>query len=156
MTKGADGVYGGLEGVNNFSLANGVLKNYKMPAAPDDPQDPDWHVPAPLQDAVDRMLSKGYHKTWGTFASTKWRGDNAEGVTQYLSLEQIHNKLHVRTFHASSTMMILQSCRLTKHIDSSSLEAINTQAQVPSVICAASPLPLSIQFSGCITGEFPL
>jgi hypothetical protein len=27
---------------------------------------------------------------------------------------------------------------------------------VPSVICAASPLPLSIQFSGCITGEFPL
>ena len=43
--------------------------------------------------AAKRLLTKGTFTTWGAFASTKWFAE--QEVTEYLSLEYIHNNVHV-------------------------------------------------------------
>lgn len=53
--------------------------------------------PGSLSDAVNRMFSEGYNSNWGQFASTKWiaKGKGCPN-TVYISLEYIHNNIHVR------------------------------------------------------------
>jgi tyrosinase len=54
-----------------------------------------WN-PGTLADAVNRMYSDKYNSTWGQFASTKWMAEGHENLhTGYLSLEYIHNNVHV-------------------------------------------------------------
>jgi hypothetical protein len=53
-------------------------------------------VPSSLSESVNRMFTPQYNSTSGTFASTKWyRELEADLQTGYLSLEYIHNNVHV-------------------------------------------------------------
>lgn len=52
--------------------------------------------PGTLADAVSRMFSDGYHSTYEQFSTTKWYGSKKTQVASgYLSLEYIHNNVHV-------------------------------------------------------------
>ena len=82
----------GTDGVNNWSSCNAAMK------------DPPWYAQngGSLTDAVSRMLSPGYFDDWGSFASTVH--NDPHSASDYLSLEYIHNVIHVShlaTFHAS-------------------------------------------------------
>lgn len=99
--------------MNNGWQANAVLaamKKHWYDPDPDDSQDSEdgagaegkdreaeFTGPGSLSDAVNRMLSPGYHKYWEQFSSTKWLSDHhpTEHATGYLSLEYIHNNVHV-------------------------------------------------------------
>ena len=62
-------------------------------------------IPTSLQDAVSRMFSPDYNGTWGTFSSTKWFVEMEEDLqTGYMSLEYIHNNVHVRDI--STTLLL--------------------------------------------------
>ncbi|KAK7424587.1 hypothetical protein QQZ08_008597 [Neonectria magnoliae] len=89
--------YTGLTGVNNFNAANDFIANMQKPDH--------WYAynPGNLSDSVNRMLSKDYNHTWGTFASTKWINDANKGKddkdkdessSAWLSLEYVHNNVH--------------------------------------------------------------
>lgn len=53
--------------------------------------------PTTLGDAVARMFTLEYNPTWGEFASTKWYNEGNASMTKgFLSLEYIHNNMHVR------------------------------------------------------------
>lgn len=55
-----------------------------------------FESPGTLADAVSRMLSDGYHSTYEQFSTTKWWDSKKALVsTGYLSLEYIHNNIHV-------------------------------------------------------------
>lgn len=71
-----------VNGVNNWDYCNQALA------------DPQWYGQdgGSLADAVSRMFSYG-DLSWETFASTKW--NNPSTNAEYLSLEYIHNVLHV-------------------------------------------------------------
>lgn len=61
-------------------------------------KDPEWHDEhhtTTIQDAVGRMFSDGYHTTWASFASTAHNNPRDTHNSDYLSLEHIHNTLHV-------------------------------------------------------------
>jgi tyrosinase len=54
--------------------------------------------PGNLADSVNRMFTKAYNTTWGEFASTKWNNEkHTNPKTGYMSLEYIHNNVHVST-----------------------------------------------------------
>ena len=74
-----------INGVNNWEEANAALSG------------PGWYGESggSLADAVKRMLSPGYFKSWETFASTRWNNPKDIGNTEFLSLEYIHNVIHV-------------------------------------------------------------
>ena len=81
----------GTDGVNNWSSCNAAMK------------DPPWYAQngGSLTDAVSRMLSPGYFDDWGSFASTVH--NDPHSASDYLSLEYIHNVIHVSylvTFYA--------------------------------------------------------
>lgn len=95
--------------MNNTSAANLGMETVPL----------EWYGgnPGTLADSINRMFSPEYNTTWGTFASTKWDAErksakngkmdnkNANGNTEgeeegedgkgYLSLEYIHNNVHV-------------------------------------------------------------
>lgn len=52
-----------------------------------------------IPDAVYRMLSDEYLKNWDTFSTTAYGPKDTESATEYLSLEFIHNNLHVILGH---------------------------------------------------------
>jgi hypothetical protein len=109
--------YIGLEGVNNAWAANSVFASMREVNKWYDPgkETKPFEGPGTFSDAVQRMFSPGYYKYWEQFTSTKWygewkAGDDHDGSeqpydpahhpsdppTSYLSLEYIHNNLHVR------------------------------------------------------------
>ena len=56
-----------------------------------------------LGSVVSRMLSLGYFTFFELFASTKWnRRDKPQGNTNYLSIEDIHNVVHVSILSGTS------------------------------------------------------
>ena len=77
----------GLNGVNNWPACDAAMKC------------PPWYSYAKdrssLSDAVSRMLSPGYFDDWGSFASTIHNKPKSKSATNYLSLEYIHNVIHV-------------------------------------------------------------
>ena len=88
----------GLEGVNNIQKVNDVMADF-----PFYPMNKSIPVPSSLSEAVNRMFTPEYNGTWGTFASTKWyREKEADIQTGYLSLEYIHNNVHVCRIYTSS------------------------------------------------------
>ncbi|RWA09877.1 hypothetical protein EKO27_g5246 [Xylaria grammica] len=100
ITQTGDNAYAGLEGVNNFEAANESINKYSDPSLnpyPEgDPNHDKWVAPGSLADAVNRMFSKDYNRTWATFASTKWWNDSERKIsTGYMSLEYIHNNVHI-------------------------------------------------------------
>jgi tyrosinase len=70
-------------GVENFAATNSALQN------------PQWSDGATgnIGELVYRLFTKDYFKSWETFASTKYYKDHPD--TDYLSLEYIHNNIHV-------------------------------------------------------------
>ena len=72
-----------VHGVNNWESCNQALA------------DPQWYAKdgGSLADAVNRMLCPTYLESWEPFASTKW--NNPKSSTNYLSIEYIHNIVHV-------------------------------------------------------------
>ncbi|KAI0850711.1 common central domain of tyrosinase-domain-containing protein [Daldinia vernicosa] len=97
--KAQNGTLTGLEGVNNFTVANEWINSFSTEAYnpyPKDHEDYDkWVAPGSLADAVNRMFSKDYNQTWATFASTKWWEESEDKIsTGYISLEYIHNNVH--------------------------------------------------------------
>lgn len=66
------------------------------PSNKDESSSTPWWNPGSFSDAVNRMLSPGYSSTWAQFASTKWYGERkSDDGLGYLSLEYIHNNVHV-------------------------------------------------------------
>ena len=55
-----------------------------------------------FQEAVGRLLSPGYADNWEVFASTVHNSPTAKHATNFLSLEYIHNVLHVSCVHLAS------------------------------------------------------
>lgn len=109
--------YTGLEGVNNAWAANGVFASMREVNKWYNPgkETKPFLGPGTFSDAVSRMFSKDYYKYWEQFTSTKWYGEWTtppkdddsnqkydplhhpdHPPTSYLSLEYIHNNLHVR------------------------------------------------------------
>ncbi|KAM0425576.1 hypothetical protein ACHAPT_009107 [Fusarium lateritium] len=83
--------YTGLDGVNNFMAANRFFGAETVGK-----NAPNWlkYNPGNLSDKVNRMMTKGFTATWGIFASTKWDRES-RNPSSYLSLEAIHNTVHV-------------------------------------------------------------
>ena len=84
------------DGVDNWEKCNYALA------------DPPWYGlgSGPLADAVNRMLSPGYFRHWESFAST--RHNDPKRATHYMSLEYIHNLVHVSHIGGSSTSIELE------------------------------------------------
>ncbi|KAI1084788.1 common central domain of tyrosinase-domain-containing protein [Whalleya microplaca] len=111
--KVSDKEYTGLEGVNNFAVANQFFADfskhwynpYNDKNKPDHPEwDQEVKPPGTLADAVNRMFSSEYNSTWGTFATTKWWAESEQSLsTGYMSLEYIHNNIHNMTGGTSLT-----------------------------------------------------
>ena len=81
----------GLEGVNNITMVNEVMADFPFYQMKNQPK-----VPSSLSESVNRMFTSEYNGTWGTFASTKWWHESEADIqTGYLSLEYIHNNVHV-------------------------------------------------------------
>jgi tyrosinase len=98
LTDDGGKTYRGLEGVNNFSEANIIFGNFENNwyNPYNEEKESEFKPPGTLADAVNRLFSPQYSDTWGTFASTKWFAESAQNVsTGYLSLEYIHNNVHV-------------------------------------------------------------
>jgi tyrosinase len=60
-------------------------------------ENPDWQDPSvtgTIRDNVHRILTESYFKSWEPFTTTKYY--DSQGGTEWLSLEQIHNMIHVR------------------------------------------------------------
>jgi tyrosinase len=70
-------------GVENFTGTNSAL------------QDPRWSDGATgsIGELVYRLFTPNYFQSWETFASTKFHREHPG--TDYLSLEYIHNNIHV-------------------------------------------------------------
>lgn len=95
-----DGNYSGLEGLNEWKVVNKTLndtvENWINPFPNENDKFPYSERPSTLADAVSRMFSPDYNSTWGSFASTKWFQESESTLsTGYLSLEYIHNNIHV-------------------------------------------------------------
>lgn len=98
----------GLDGVNNPWEANKQLSAMtwypltdKQRADKEHHTDPcfKWN-PGTLADSINRMFSRDYNKNWGEFASTKWiKEGHGDDTTGFLSLEYIHNNVHVSRRH---------------------------------------------------------
>jgi tyrosinase len=71
------------KGVNNWKSSNAAMQN------------PQWYEgnPGSISEAVYRLFTEDYFKSWQTFAST--RHHNLVRPSDYLSLEYIHNNIHV-------------------------------------------------------------
>ncbi|KAK7409406.1 hypothetical protein QQX98_008415 [Neonectria punicea] len=84
--------YSGLDGVNNFAAANEFFAAGQL----GEDKTPSWlkKNPGNLSDKVNRIMTKGFSRTWGIFASTKWAEDRLIPCG-YMSLESIHNTVHV-------------------------------------------------------------
>jgi hypothetical protein len=69
-------------------------------------------------DAVARMLSPGYFDSWETFASTVHNSPTAPTATNFMSLEYIHNIVHVSKvlFHALTYTNGLYRTQQEEHI----------------------------------------
>ena len=78
-----------IHGINNWQRANLGLR------------DVGWNAGS-LADAVSRLLEPGYFDSWEHFASTKWNGPKKN--TNYLSIEYIHNLIHVCRARGPSTL----------------------------------------------------
>ncbi len=76
-----------IDGVQNWPAADQAL------AVPNWPNY-EWKYGGSIGEAVNRMLSPGYHTSWESFASTRYHGRDPIGPG-YLSLEFIHNQIHV-------------------------------------------------------------
>lgn len=91
------------DGIQNWAAANDAL---------DLRSDEDWQswkAGGTIAEAVCRMFSPHYHSTWDSFATTKRITEGKEDAPKpeekkdaagpgYLSLEFIHNKIHVSFF----------------------------------------------------------
>jgi tyrosinase len=82
---GSEWVYG----VENYADSNAALQNPQWYSTQGDPT---THTGA-IGELVYRMFTKDYFKSWETFASTKYYTEHPD--TDYLSLEYIHNNIHV-------------------------------------------------------------
>lgn len=78
-----------VDGVENYADSNAALQNSQWYSAPGDPT---THT-GTIWECVYKMFTKDYFKSWETFASTKYYNDHPD--TDYLSLEYIHNNIHV-------------------------------------------------------------
>lgn len=81
-------------GIQNWSLANEALR------LRNDPEGQKWKAGGTIAEAVSRMFSPSYHSSWESFATTKYSEKDEKGnliptEPGYLSLELIHNKIHV-------------------------------------------------------------
>lgn len=80
-------------GIQNWAAANKALALW----SDDDWQD--WKAGGTISEAVYKMFSPGYHSSWESFASTRYHTEEEKGplpeAPGYLSLEFIHNKIHV-------------------------------------------------------------
>lgn len=77
-------------GIQNWAAANNALD------AQSDKDWNNWKAGGSIAEAVCRMFSKDYHTSWESFATTDGKEDGK--APGYLSLEFIHNKLHVSSF----------------------------------------------------------
>lgn len=64
--------------------------------------------PGTLADSINRLFSDEYNDTWGSFSSTKWWAESARTFTTgYLSLEYIHNNIHVSTALTMRLLLVI-------------------------------------------------
>ena len=84
------------KGVNNWEYANEGIKN------------PQWYdgQPEPYKsssfaDAVSRLFTPGYFNSWDTFASTIHNDPTNTKNTDFMSLEYIHNIVHVSSYSSA-------------------------------------------------------
>ena len=81
------------DGIQNWAAANEAL------ALRSDKDWQDWKAGGTIAEAVCRMFSPGYHSSWESFASTSYKTEGGPRPEPnnpgYLSLEFIHNKIHV-------------------------------------------------------------
>lgn len=78
-----------VDGVENWTDSNAALQNPQWYSIQGDPVK---HT-GTIGELVYRLFTKGYFKSWETFASTKLYKDHPD--TDYLSVEYIHNNIHV-------------------------------------------------------------
>lgn len=72
-------------GIQNWAAANNALDLRDWQAGKDF---------GTFSDAICRMFSPGYHRSWESFATTKYTPEKGEDLG-FLSLEFIHNVIHV-------------------------------------------------------------
>ena len=82
-------------GINNWQAANLGLQKIGWYMG-DTTKDNNYS----LNNAVSRMLSPGYFSSFEYFASTKWNKPNVN--SNYLSIEYIHNVVHVSILSETS------------------------------------------------------
>jgi hypothetical protein len=75
------------KGVNNYTYANDAIQTAQFYGR---------KVPHGfLSDKVYRMLNSEYLKSWKDFATTKYSSEAKKDWEGYLSLEFVHNNMHV-------------------------------------------------------------
>lgn len=93
----------GLDGINNWEVANATMNiffgeewaadNFAEDAKKARRQPP----PGGLADAINRLFTSSY-SNWRSFATTQYyRDEKTTNPTGYLSIEFIHNAVHVGT-----------------------------------------------------------
>lgn len=151
--------------MNNAWTTNAVLqimkgenKWYKPDKRGDDhtpaqstaaPTEPDFVSPGTFSDAVNRMFSPGYYKYWEEFCSTRWYSEdhNTYPPMGYLSLEYIHNNVHVSLCSVASVSTWTKICYRISLVEMNGVSGWATWA--------TSRWRRSILSSGCITGQSP-
>lgn len=91
-------------GIQNWAAANDALDLRS------DTDWQNWKAGGTIAEAVCRMFSPDYHSSWDSFATTlnTPRGKGDATKPGYLSLEFIHNKIHVSFFIMIENKMELQ------------------------------------------------
>ena len=84
------------KGVNNWEYANERIKN---PQWYDGQLEP--YKSSSFADAVSRLFTPGYFNSWETFASTIHNNPTNTKNTDFMSLEYIHNIVHVSLYSSA-------------------------------------------------------
>jgi hypothetical protein len=78
-------IVNGSDGVNNWSKSNEAIKGAVFDSTLN------WNI----TDMVSRLFTTDYLKSWAHFASTKYKPGSNDPPASWLSLETIHNLVHV-------------------------------------------------------------
>ena len=137
------------DGINNWQACDAGLA------------DPQWYGEGSgsLTDAVSRMLTPGYFDHWEPFASTVH--NSPKNATNFMSLEYIHNIVHVSstaTPRPSIELMIMSiTGRMLLVVFTCPMQTFPKMPRVMRdwalAICPMCQWRLSIRSSGFIIGE---
>lgn len=71
------------------------MDNAKVKTALEHPEGGHWESGVSIAENVYRILSEDYFQSYETFSSTYFSDEAVLKPVEYLSLEMIHNKIHV-------------------------------------------------------------